>query len=80
MDYLVNPKIKEKNSLTIFSAFIEDNIFERILNKHDGLFESIKIHLGQLKTVKYLIPKKNTKYKNIRNNLKVEAKELKDTN
>ena len=63
MDYLVDPKIKEKNSIVIFSGFIEDNIFQRVVAKHDGLFEAIKINIGQLKNLKYSMPKKNMKYK-----------------
>ena len=42
LDYIVNPKIHEKNALCIAKGFIDGNMFEALCNKHRGLFDRVK--------------------------------------
>lgn len=39
IDYLVNPKLAEKNLIVIYRAFLETNIFDKLCQKHEGLFQ-----------------------------------------
>ena len=57
LDYLANPKVSQRNSLCVFSGFIEGNIFGSLCKKHVGLFERIKINTGKLRNEKYYLPK-----------------------
>lgn len=57
VDYLVNPKIMERCNIVLSTAFIDDKVFQRLIDKHHGLFESIKYKVGQLCKDKYYITK-----------------------
>ena len=82
LDYLVNPKIKYKNSICIYKGFIDGNIFEKLTNKHAGLFEKLKFDIGVLKNAKYPVSKKGKRFaadsfkyfslKDLQNDLEIE--------
>ena len=55
IDYLVNPKNLKKNSQCIYSAFIDDNTFERLCSKHQGLFKILQKDIKMLKQERYPI-------------------------
>lgn len=42
LDYILNPKIEQKNALCVFKGFIDGNMFENVCMKHKGLFKKIK--------------------------------------
>ena len=53
LDYLINPKNEERNTICLYKGFIQDNLFTGLCDKHDGLFELIKIEAGRLRKIKY---------------------------
>ena len=55
MDYLVNPKNKILNSQCIYRAFVDENIFNDVCQRHVGLFDEIKKTIKCLKEERYQV-------------------------
>lgn len=61
LDFFVNPKDQEKNSVPVYAGFIDGNLFERMCEKHNGLFDKIKQDIRQLRVQRYSKAPENLK-------------------